>query len=232
MVIIKSIKYIALFMLFSFSVSAQNKVVVIPLLEKEVADEKIIFITREAFEGDLREKDEFGNAITDGLEGADAKCQSAADENGSLVQGKIFKAWLNDQEPGVRAFASGGRQLNLYALPYVDSNGVKIFSDFTKFEDTEISVIPADQYGVSFENQGLTLVENWAMGLDDTDGFVGSFSICRNWTSNSDEEFGQSATWFRNNNLLDIVVRNGLRFNPGSGVTCQGQLRHLTCLEQ
>lgn len=96
-----------------FGVYAQTdppvKVVVIPLfVGDEAATDKVIFITKDTFTGNLG-----------GLGGADEKCQADADAPDSKVKGKIFKAWLG---PPTNPLA-GGRQFIVYDLPYLTTNG-------------------------------------------------------------------------------------------------------------
>lgn len=87
--ILPQLLYVAMITMLSFSASAQNKVVVIPMFGNEAMPlepepiSKIIFVTNRAHNGN------FG-----GPKGADAFCQEEAERPGSLVQEKQFKAWI------------------------------------------------------------------------------------------------------------------------------------------
>lgn len=107
------------FILLVFVVSsalAHNKVVVIPLGGDEVAKNKVIFITKDRYPGNLQ-----------GLSGADAICQADADLANSKVKGKNFKAWLGPATDPL----NGGRLFVVHELPYITSMGTILANSYS-----------------------------------------------------------------------------------------------------
>lgn len=128
---IKLILLLCLISSVSINTYAQTRVVVIPLFGNDAAKEKVIFITKLAYQGDLVSA---ANAltgvsgITDGLIAADTLCQADADAPDSKVKGKTFRAWLG---PAVDHLVAGARQFNIFDLPYVTPNGDQYASSYT-----------------------------------------------------------------------------------------------------
>jgi len=109
---------ITLVLLACFAVvSAHDKVVVIPMMGEEAPDHRIVFATQGAWTGDLG-----------GPEGADEKCQAEADASGSMVQGRLFKAWLSRDLPN--NFALDGRYFHRSSLPYKRVDGEQVAADY------------------------------------------------------------------------------------------------------
>ena len=175
-------------LIFSFGVVAQDRVVIVPLFgdesesesEPEPATEKVIFITSGEFTGNLG-----------GLEGADAICQAEADADGSVIQGKIFKAWLSTAIQDDDVFGPGGRQLNLFALPYNNTLDQEVFQSFTEFKSSP--AIPIVHTAEQSELNLINRIDTWSnisVSLQLGTGFT-----CNDWTSESFEDRG--ATGFQ-----------------------------------
>jgi len=98
--------------------SAQEKVVIVPLFGDDAPTSKVVFITNGTFTGNLG-----------GPEGADAKCQAEADNlPGSRVIGKKFKAWISG---GLCTdFTSGCRIFIRSELPYRMLDGTLVAASF------------------------------------------------------------------------------------------------------
>lgn len=120
-----------------------------------------VFITAATYPGDL-----------DGLIGADAKCQAAAD-NAALPG--TFKAWLSDDtdSPSTRFYQSPG--------PYRLVNGTTIANSWADLTDGSLlAPITIDQTGASTVENG---TRAWTHTLrDGTRGGVLN-EDCENWTS-------------------------------------------------
>ena len=127
---IKSNFLFCLISLVSISTYAQTKVVVIPVFGDDAAKEKVIFITKARFDGDLVSA---ANAltgvsgITDGLIAGDTLCQADADAPDSKVKGKTFRAWLG---PALDHLVAGARPFNIFDLTYVTPNGDQYASSY------------------------------------------------------------------------------------------------------
>ena len=89
----------------------------------EAADgnEKIVFVTKASFKSNMG-----------GLAGADAKCQTEADDPVSIVPSGTYLAWLSDgtDSPDTRFTKS--------SHPYVLPDGTKVAEDYTDLTDGSI----------------------------------------------------------------------------------------------
>ena len=160
---------------FCFGVYAQTdpsvKVVVISLGGDEAAKEKVIFITKDRFNGNLG-----------GLSGADAKCQADADALDSKVKGKTFKAWLG---PATDPLFAGGRSFNVFDLPYETPDGagyITSYSDLTTPLPWPFLAITANGSDVSDSRQFDNV---WTGRGYSGELLPGTSSFCANWTSSN-----------------------------------------------
>ena len=123
---------------------------------------KTIFVTGASFKSDLG-----------GLAGADAKCQTEADDPTSIVPSGTYLAWLSDgtDSPDTRFTKS--------SHPYLLPDGTKIAEDFTDLTDGSIlHAINIDPTG-----KRLGLQEFWT-GTN-ADGTTGPQSVtCTGWKAN------------------------------------------------
>lgn len=160
------------------SPTGKTKVVVIPLFESapepepEPPEVKLVFVSA------TRSNANFG-----GPEEADALCQADADADGSLVQGKSFKAWLSNNL--ATDFSNSGRVFRRSQVPYHLINGAKVADNFedlvANFPDAPINIRPD---GTRADPR--TTV--WTGVLAD-----GEFSTlnCNNWRSSGIQSFGR-----------------------------------------
>lgn len=211
-------------LIFSFGVVAQDRVVIVPLFgdesesesESEPATEKVIFITSGEFTGNLG-----------GLEGADAICQAEADADGSVIQGKIFKAWLSTAIQDDDVFGPGGRQLNLFALPYNNTLDQEVFQSFTEFKSSP--AIPIVHTAEQSELNLINRIDTWSnisVSLQLGTGFT-----CNAWTSESSTDRG--ATGFQIQLLFPptLIINQALGAFGSEARPCNARHR-LICVEQ
>jgi hypothetical protein len=127
-----------------------------------------VFVTAATYQGDL-----------DGLIGADAKCQAAADA--ATLPG-TFKAWLSDDmdSPSTRFYQSSG--------PYRLVNGTTIATSWADLTDgTLLAPITIDQTGASTVDSG---TRAWTHTLSDGTAGGTLSENCVNWTSANDSDNG------------------------------------------
>ena len=150
-----SILILAIVALFSVSVIAHEKVVVIPLggkCKKPTGPTKIIFLSSQSYTGNLG-----------GLAGADAKCQQLADNAG--LSG-TYKAWLSVYgfDPITRIIPS--------TAPYVRTDGAIIANNFDDLTDGSLEhslqhPIMLDEHGQAIASPVWTDTGSGGWGYDD-----------------------------------------------------------------
>ncbi len=170
--------------------------------EEGCPEELRVFTTSLPYDGDL-----------EGLAGADAICQSHADEAG--LSG-TFKAWISDTRSG-----PADRWSIDPSLPYVRTDGATVADDWFDLTDGSLDIpIERDEDGdpiIPFE-EGRPFV--WTD--TDTAGTPESGSVfnCEDWTTS-----GESSGIFGDFTKLDPAWT----FWDGTGC---GELLHLYCFEQ
>jgi hypothetical protein len=122
--------------------------------------ERVVFVTTRAFTGgDLG-----------GIKGADAKCQSAADNSPlARVRGRLFRAWLSTNGTDARDHVVKGTK------PYVRTDGARIAANFTDLTDGNIErFLDQDELDQGVDGAVWTATETTGVQVSDT---------CNDWTS-------------------------------------------------
>jgi len=176
--------------LLSGVTSAQNKVVIIPLISESALDPewrraicrgyevigkkpeakyncspKIVFVTSKEYNGNIG-----------GVSGADAECQALADQS-SLTLGRKFKAWISE------VGSSPAETFIRSQTPYILVSGTKVADNWEDLIDGNLSnVIGLDEKGIVILNNNVwtgTNLSGQGWGADYT---------CNNWLSNDEND--------------------------------------------
>jgi len=187
-------------------------------LEAAIPEWKIVFVTGNTYTGNLG-----------GLEGADAKCQAAADNAG--LDG-IFLAWLSTWPGPVIGTPSIDPRTRFirHNVPYVRTDGVKIADHYADLVDGTIDApIDRTESGTqlfSFDEPTLFWSTTAANGegivsgtLDDED------ATCFNWTTDA---------MFTTALYLGSTTATGFSWSAPAMSTFElcGVPRHLLCVQQ
>lgn len=123
-------------------------------------DQKIVFVTSAAFDGNLG-----------GLSGADDKCQAEADGPASIVPSGIYWAWLSD------GFDSPVTGFTRSSHTYMLLDGTKIAEDFTDLTDGSIL------HAINIDSTGKPLgLQLFWTGTNPDGTTVQNFVTCNGWT--------------------------------------------------
>lgn len=182
---IKLLTAVAIFI--PLTISAQNKVVVIPLFGEEEPTSKIAFVTQGTWQGDMG-----GGILGGGHRRADLHCRNEANSlPGSLVKGKTFKAWVARSLPTDYSSGSqGSSSFNRYELPYKLVDGATLATGFRELVSSTTRLLTPLQLGANGMPTNASRV--WTGILQD-----GTFASpnCNNWTSSSPVEVGRVGAW-------------------------------------
>ena len=177
-----------------------------------------VFVTSELFRGDLREPS------TDGLRGADHKCQRLAD---SARLGGSYKAWLSTVE------VSAGARLT-HRGPYVRVDGTRVADDWADLTDGALDApIGVDETGTSVSAFAACSSQLVAPVITATD--IGGDYIATAPGANADCD-----AWTRGTGSSESAVGNALRASAHWTQACIGPIicgsagsgGHLYCFEQ
>ena len=196
--------------------SDPTPILLVAKLTEAATPANIIFVTAAKYNGDL-----------DGLDGADAKCQVAADGatlDGAKLPG-TYKAWLSDST------TSAKDRLTQSSGPYVRTDGIQVAADFADLIDGIKSL--------SFNNIAapLNVDENGFVLTGSQDAWTGTNVLgqstipnCTNWTEGNHEPFPSTGdvAFTANVGLTNFTTFHWTEAGNGS---C-GLQRHLYCLQQ
>jgi len=193
--------------ILSISAHAQTtRVVVIPMGGDEPAKDKVIFITRSKYQGNL-----------DGLSGADQKCQANANAQNSKVKNKAFKAWLGPTTDPL----AGERQFNVFDLPYITPNGdvyAQSYSALLFLNPWPFLSIAADGEVISSSGK----YDNIWTGRTYW-GAQTTFN-CSSWLSQAESDRGSAH--------VETHVSSSVYENPGHPIRPCSYYMRLACMEQ
>jgi hypothetical protein len=175
-------------------------------------DGKTVFVTSRTFTGNLG-----------GLEGADAKCQAAADNAGLTG---LFLAWLSTSPGPILGQPASGplHRFTRHAVPYVRTDGVKVADHFGDLADGTLDQ-PIDR--TEFATQLLFADEAvWSSTIaNGAPASADSRDTCENWTTDAPLTTATS--------LGDFFSSNFAWSAPGlSTFEPCGQRNRLYCVEQ
>lgn len=154
------------------------------------------------------------NANLDGLSGADAKCQAAAD---TAKLGGTWKAWLSD------IVTSASSRLIHHSTPYRRIDGELVANDWADLTDGNIAIpIEITEFNKKAVSTPRYNIAVWT--ATNTDG-TGSSNNCSNWTTSTSDS-----------SLVTGKYGFGVYANAGwttvSGATRCDNLASLYCFEQ
>ncbi len=169
----------------------------------DITGPKLVFVTVEEFNGDLG-----------GLDGADAKCQTAAVNAG--LSG-VFQAWLS-----VAPDTPTTRFTHLSLGPYYMLNGRIIAENFADLVDGTIraAINWTEQGGPATRGEFLEPTFVWTGTSWTGEGFEGD-RTCAGWTVDGSEATG----------IAGVSEEDGGRWTTFGGISC-GNRHRLYCFEQ
>ena len=162
---------------------------------------KRVFVTSQHYNGNLG-----------GLDGADAICQTTADNKGL---GGVWKAWLSDYHTSVKD------RLNHHTGSYVLLDGRNIANSWDDLTDG----ISNDYINLSENNTPIDEQLVWTQ--TNTDGSSGQRNSCQNWTNGADNYSGDGGNTTLRSCSYDVCVT----WTTHYGGVCNA-LGHLYCFEQ